>query len=411
MRRALSLSILVCALAPLSCGGDDDVAPARGGSAGTGGASGGSGGGTAGSGGGSAGTGAVGGASGASGGTAGTGAVGGASGGSAGTGAVGGTAGSATGGSAGSGGGAAGGTGLGNRPALLDDLVGFAEGTTGGKDGALCEVTNLDDSGPGSLRSCAEASGPAWIVFNLSGTIKLQSAIRVASDKTIDGRGQSITITDNGLTIDAVSNVIIENLIIKDGNDDAIRVIDGADKVWIDHCSISNFTDGAIDITVQATDVTVSWCKFTNHDKTMLISANDSHTQDSVIRVTLHHNYFLGTVQRHPRLRFGKVHAFNNLLEDWQGYGMRIHLDGELLSESNIFDAGSDKDAIVVGSGSPSPHIESRNDLALNGAVIDENDPNGVFEAKNFYSYTLETADSALQSKITAQAGWRDITP
>ncbi len=372
-----------------SCGGNDESAAPKGG------------GGNAGAAGSGASTGS--GASGGSGGNAGSSGGGG----SAGAGA---TAGS--GGSAGSGTGGAGGLGgQGNREQLVGDVIGFAQGTTGGKGGSLCEVTNLQDSGSGSLRACAEASGPAWIIFKLSGTIPLSKDIRIAADKTIDGRGQAITITKHGLVVDNVSNVIIENLTIKDGDNDAIRVIDSASKVWIDHVSLSNFTDGAIDITVQATDVTVSWCKFTNHDKTMLISASDSHTQDSVIRVTLHHNFFFGTVQRHPRLRFGKVHAFNNLLRDWKNYAMRIHLDGQLYSEANIFDAGSNKNGIVLGSENPQPHIKSVNDLALNGANLNQVDQAGVFDPTSFYSYTAEKADAALAKKVEAQAGFRNITP
>ncbi len=368
-----------------SCGGDDDTGAPKGtGGAGVGGSSGGAG----------------------SGGTGGNAAAAGASGSGA-------TGGSATGGSAGSGatGGSGGLGGQANRENLVNGVIGFAQGTTGGKGGALCEVNNLKDSGSGSLRACAEASGPAWIIFKLSGTIPLSKDIRIAADKTIDGRGQAITITKHGLVVDNVSNVIIENLTIKDGDNDAIRVIDSASKVWIDHVSLSKFTDGAIDITVQATDVTVSWCKFTNHDKTMLISASDSHTQDSVIRVTLHHNFFFGTVQRHPRLRFGKVHAFNNLLRDWKNYAMRIHLDGQLYSEANVFDAGSNKNGIVLGSENPQPHIKSVNDLALNGANLNQVDQTGVFDPTTFYTYSAEKADAALAQKVEAQAGFRNIAP
>src|SRR5262245_7910567 len=53
---------------------------------------------------------------------------------------------------------------------------GFGANTVGGRGGRIIEITNLDDSGPGSLRAAMEASGPRICVFRVSGTITLKSA-------------------------------------------------------------------------------------------------------------------------------------------------------------------------------------------------------------------------------------------
>src|SRR6478609_2800860 len=67
-------------------------------------------------------------------------------------------------------------------------------------------------------------------------------------------------------------------------------------------------------ITTESDFVTVSWNQFTSHDKTMLIGNSDSATEDREhLRVTLHHNLFDGVGQRAPRVRFGKVHVYNNV--------------------------------------------------------------------------------------------------
>ncbi|KAF3583079.1 hypothetical protein DY000_02036023 [Brassica cretica] len=54
----------------------------------------------------------------------------------------------------------------------------------------------------------------------------------------------------------------------------------------------------------------------------MLIGADPSHVDDRCIRVTVHHCFFDGTRQRQPRLRFGKVHLYNNYTRNWGIYAV-----------------------------------------------------------------------------------------
>lgn len=295
----------------------------------------------------------------------------------------------------------------------LPTPIGFGRATTGGAGGAVCRVTSLEDSGAGTLRDCATRAGSHWVVFDRSGDINLRSMISVAANKTVDGRGRKVRIRGYGLRIANVRNVILENLIFDQGagdNEDAIQIIDGAQNVVVDHCSISRFTDGALDITRGATDVTVSWNRFFDHDKVMLIGASPSDTGDTVIRATLHHNAFIDTVQRHPRLRYGRVHALNNYFKNWRSYAIGASQDGQVLSEGNIFEPGSNRTALQtkVGDDPRSGRARSSGDWKLNSASVAEREADKVFKPRDTYAYTAEKADSGLRSRILSGSGWQD---
>ncbi|KAL5546279.1 hypothetical protein UlMin_005966 [Ulmus minor] len=96
---------------------------------------------------------------------------------------------------------------------------------------------------------------------------------------------------------------------------------------------LRDYEDGLIDITRESTDITISRCHFSNHDKTMLIGSDPSHTGDRCIRVTIHH----------PRVRFGKVHLYNNYTRNWGIYAVCASVESQIYSQCNIYEAGQKK--------------------------------------------------------------------
>ena len=231
---------------------------------------------------------------------------------------------------------------------LLQQREGYGAKATGGLGGRLIEVTSDQDAGPGTLRAAlAQAKkGPTWIRFASDMTIVLKKQLRVPSNTTIDGRGKRVTLIDDGLGVYGSQNVILTHLTI-DGRlnrlTQAVNVANGSRDVWVDHMDLSRMSDRLLNVKNGSTDVTISWTKFHNSNKVMLlnnITSKDlfhNYERDSIARVTLHHNYFFNTVQRNPRGQFGTFHLFNNLLENWDFYGMSFSLEAKALVEGNIF--------------------------------------------------------------------------
>ena len=99
---------------------------------------------------------------------------------------------------------------------------------------------------------------------------------------------------------------------------------------------------GQLDITDESDFVTVSWNQFTAHDKTMLIGNSDSATEDREhLRVTVHHNLFDGSGQRTPRVRYGKVHVYNNVYRADKTTNYRSSwgagVESQIYAENNFF--------------------------------------------------------------------------
>ncbi|MEU8420861.1 cellulose binding domain-containing protein [Micromonospora sp. NPDC048835] len=281
-------------------------------------------------------------------------------------------------------------------------LVGWATqngGTTGGGNAGTTTVSNAS-----GLTSALNATGAA--VIRVTGTITCSGMLRVRSNKTIIGN-YGATIVGCGLNINGDRNVIIRNLTFRNWDDDAINVQESATNIWIDHNTFSNGYDGAVDIKRGSDFVTVSWNRVFSHDKTMLLGHSDDNAGQDVghLRVSYHHNYFDGSNQRNPRVRFGNpVHVYNNYYRANGGYGVASTENAGVLVEGNYFENVDDPYHRGEGDSGPGSLV-ARNNHFVNSPTGQA----GGSVASIPYSYQLDTA-SNVKSIVTAGAGAGKIT-
>ena len=149
---------------------------------------------------------------------------------------------------------------------------GFGRYVTGGRGGNVYHVTSLaDDGSVGTLRWALSKAGVKTIVFDVSGTIHLQSALNITvGNVTIAGQtapGDGICVADYPVAIKA-NNVIVRYMRFRLGNKNVL--VNGADgwdgfggfdqQDWIiDHCSVSWSIDECLSV-LGNKNTTVQWC-------------------------------------------------------------------------------------------------------------------------------------------------------
>lgn len=224
----------------------------------------------------------------------------------------------------------------------------------------------------------------------MSGTITISSKQGVRPNETVVGLGSSAVINGGGLDFYRSYNVIVRNLRFTNAEDDAVNIGQNSHHIWVDHNEFSGVVDGAVDIVRGAEYVTVSWNWFRGTDKSMLIGHpyGAASTDKGHLKVSIHHNFFDGSRQRHPRVRFGEpVHVYNNYFRANELYGIASTMDAGVLVEGNYFENVPHPVLVGYGDSGPGRVVQRDNVFAGSGAP---QTAGTVQEPRTFYPYSLD---------------------
>ena len=288
--------------------------------------------------------------------------------------------------------------------AVADELIAFpgaegygrfARGARAGEKPTVYHVTNLNDSGKGSLRD-AVSQPNRIVVFDVAGVIRIKSPLVFSKNLTIAGQtapGSGIVIYGERTSFSGASDIIVRYLRIRmgmsgRGQNDAAGIANGSNMIF-DHCSISWGKDETFSINSDGKNGGVGNITI---QKTIMSQGLLPHSAGGLCQptntvggVTLYRNLYADNNTRNHKVK-GLNQYINNVVYNWGsggGYNLGGDSEGRIWADvqSNYFIQGPNSGGNGVGSGNQLTTVYQRGnktdmsrDGVLNGRDMDEND-------------------------------------
>ncbi|RSM20720.1 putative pectate lyase C [Fusarium ambrosium] len=297
---------------------------------------------------------------------------------------------------------------------------GFGKDSVGGRNGEVYKVTNLNDSGSGSLRD-AVSKPNRIVVFDVGGIIKITGRMVVSKNVYIAGQtapGGGIVVYGNGWSFSNANDAIVRYITIRMGRGgtsgkDAITIADGKNMIF-DHVSASWGRDETFSINGDVSKVTIQ--------DTIIGQGLVSHSCGGLMQtdggVSLFRNLYIDNKTRNPKVK-GVNDFQNNVIYNWGGGGGYIAGGSDGNSYVNImnnyFISGPHTSVTAFTRGNANFHAyvknnfyDSNRDGKLDGSALCESTTcySDMDIVKTPYDYpapaTARTAEQALNVVLSS---------
>ena len=218
---------------------------------------------------------------------------------------------------------------------------GWGRFATGGRTGSVYHVTNLNDSGTGSLRD-AVSQPNRIVVFDVAGVIRINSRLVFSKNLYVAGQtapGEGVTVYGDGVSFSAADNIIVRYMRFRMGavgtkDKDAGGIANGQNMIF-DHCSFSWGQDENFSINWDKKGTSPQNITLMNSIVGQGLMTHSAGGLMQADNITLYRILLVDNSTRNFKVK-GKNQYVNNMVYNWKNYAYNMGGDSEGTSYVNI---------------------------------------------------------------------------
>lgn len=273
---------------------------------------------------------------------------------------------------------------------------GWGRFATGGRAGSVYHVTNLNDTGKGSLRD-AVSQPNRIVVFDVAGVIKISSRIVFAHNLYVAGQtapGEGITVYGDGVSFSGANHIIVRYMRFRMGQNgssgkDCAGIANGQNMIF-DHCSFAWGLDETFSINPDGKGLTPENITLQNCVVGQGLMTHSAGGLMQTNYVSLIGNFLCDNNTRNFKVKGINQYA-NNMVYNWSNGAYIMGGDSEGKSyvniQSNLFINGPAKGGAAFTGGNADFHCYGVDNWQ-------DNDMNGLFNPFEITDYNAATREA-----------------